>query len=156
MIWLFLACSHPVAPPDCTTISVAPLDVAEAERARVGGQGWTNVEVRVRYLCEVARIGPAAAAWKAEGRPADERARLAYQMRHNARMLARAMMPDQDEVARLEARDMGKYGTKDGPTFEWLVDRAKAKGLEGDAIYESIVESAQVTDADVNRALGLE
>jgi hypothetical protein len=64
------------------------------------------------------------------------------------------MMSDPAELAALQERDRAKYGNPDGPTFEWLLERARAKGLEGDAAYLSIVESAQRTDASVNKGLG--
>lgn len=158
---LALACAHH-APPldlahDCPAILADPAapDPVAAEAARAAGSHWSNVAVRARYLCEVAEIGPAAATWAAEGRPAEERARLAFTMRHDARMLARAMMADQAQVEQLRARDSAKYGNPDGPTFESLVEAKRADGLTGDALYESIVESAQRTNQAVNFALGL-
>lgn len=132
-----------------------PADAAEAQQLRTAGTSWTNKQARQLYLERVAGIGEAAAKWKAEGLPAEERARRAFATRHGARMTARAMMGDPTEVAALQERDRAKYGNPDGPTFEFLVEKARAKGLAGDAIYESIVESAQRTDAGVNQSMGL-
>lgn len=132
-----------------------PADAAEAERLKQQGTAWTNTQARQLYLERVATIAAEDATWRAEGLAAAERARRAYTIRHAARMTARAMMADPAEVALLQERDREKYGDPDGPTFAWLVERARAKGLSGDAVYESIVDSAQRTDGDVNRAAGL-
>lgn len=132
-----------------------PADVAEAQRLRAAGTSWTNKQARQLYLERVAEIAAADAKWRADGLPAEERARRAFAIRSGARRTARAMMGDASEVAALQERDRAKYGDPDGPTFEFLVEKARAKGLAGDALYESIVESAQRTDAGVNRGMGL-
>ncbi len=64
------------------------------------------------------------------------------------------MMIDPAEVELLRARDLAEYGNPDG-TFEFLVKRLKEAGLEGDAVYEAIVEGSYRTNAGVNRKLGL-
>lgn len=132
-----------------------PETVAEATTLRESGVVWTDRQVRQLYLERVAAIGERDRQLRAQGQSAEARALAAYQTRHDARMTARAMMQDQAEVATLQARDREKYGDPDGPTFTWLVERAQQKGLEGDAVYESIVESAQQTNAATNRGLGL-
>ena len=76
-------------------------------------------------------------------------------MRHDARLVARAMMASDAEVKALEARDQAKYGSPSGPTYDWLVNHAKEKGLTGDAVFEEIVTSAQRTDEATNASLGL-
>lgn len=131
-----------------------PADAAEAERLKQQGTSWTNSQARQLYLERVAAIAGEDARWRAERVPAEERARRAFGLRRAARMTSRAMMADAAEVTLLQERDREKYGGPDGPTFEWLVEKARAKGLEGDALFESIVESAQRTDGDVNRATG--
>jgi hypothetical protein len=65
------------------------------------------------------------------------------------------MMANADEVKALQERDREKYGNPDGPTFEWLVEKARKKNLSGDAIYESIISSSQRTDTGTNKAMGL-
>jgi hypothetical protein len=131
-----------------------PKDAAEAERLEQTGTRWTNRQARQLYLERVAAIAGEVERWKAEQIPAEEQARRAYQLRHDARMTARAMMSDPAELAALQERDRAKYGHPDGPTFDWLMARNQAKGLEGDAAYLAIVESAQKTDAAVNQSLG--
>ncbi len=65
------------------------------------------------------------------------------------------MMANPVEVELLRARDMAEYGNPNGPTFEFLVEQAKKAGLEGDAVYESIIDGSYRTDAGTNRSLGL-
>ncbi len=132
-----------------------PADVAEATALRASGVAWTDRQVRQFYLERVATIAGRDQQLRTEGASAEVRARAAYQARHDARMTARAMMQDQEAVKGLEARDRVKYSNPDGPTFEYLVERARAKGLVDDASFESIVESAQQTDEATNRSLGL-
>ncbi|HEY0136972.1 MAG TPA: hypothetical protein VGB85_22975 [Nannocystis sp.] len=145
-----------VAPGDPWPSGLAkPKDAAEAASLRAAGVAWTDRQVRQLYLERVAEIGPHDAALRAQGQTAEARARAAFQARHDARVTARAMMQDSAAVEALRARDQEKYGTPDGPSFEYLVERAQQKGLAGDAVYESIVESAQRTDAATNRSLGL-
>jgi hypothetical protein len=154
--WACEATEPAVAPGDPWPAGLAkPADVAEATRLRADGVAWTNRQVRQLYLERVAAIGPRDAELRARGEPAEARALAAFTARHDARMTARAMMQDRAEVEQLQARDRDKYGDPDGPTFTLLVERAQAKGLVGDAVYESIVESAQRTDAATNRSMGL-
>lgn len=149
-------CEAPVSVSDPWPAALArPADVAEANALRAGGMVWTDRQVRQFYLERVAAIGERDPQLRTEGKSAEARARAAYQLRQDARMTARAMMQDQEAVKGLEARDRVKYSNPNGPTFEYLVERAREKGLAGDAIYESIVESAQRTDAATNRSLGL-
>jgi hypothetical protein len=144
-----------VAPTDPWPEGLAkPADAAEAEALRARGTVWTDRQVRQLYLERVAAIGPRDASLQAEGQSVEARARAAYQARHDARITARAMMQDPAAVEALRARDREKYGAPDGPSFEYLVERAGQKGLTGDAVYQSIIDSAQQTDAATNRSMG--
>lgn len=145
-----------IAPTDPWPAGLArPANAAEASSLRASGAVWTDRQVRQLYLERVAEIGPRDEQSKADGVPLETRARAAYQARHDARMTARAMMQDAAAVEALRARDREKYGTPDGPTFEYLQERAGQKGLTGDAVFQSIIDSAQQTDAATNRSLGL-
>jgi hypothetical protein len=64
----------------------------------------------------------------------EERAIRAWQIRYDARIRAREMSPD-------------------GPSFEWLVRQAVARGLQGEEIYQSIINSSSLTDEEVNKKL---
>ncbi len=127
-----------------------PTSSAQIEELTKQGVVWNDAEVRAYYLKQVAAIGPANDKWKAEKVPAEERARRAFNLRHEARENARAMMHDKLEVDALRARDLQKYGHAEGPAFYELVTKNQERGLTGDAVYEAIVESAQNTNTLVN------
>jgi hypothetical protein len=112
--------------------------------------GMSNAEVRDWYNAQVATIPEQNQAWLAEGISTELRAERAYQIRHDARIEARNMMSSEVEVHQLRARDRAKYGNPDGPTFDYLVEKNRDKGLEGDAVYEAIIESSSRTDDKVN------
>ncbi|MCC6523498.1 MAG: hypothetical protein IT373_12650 [Polyangiaceae bacterium] len=132
-----------------------PTTPSDAVEARAAGRRWDDRAIRELYLCRVRRIGAEDEAHRAAGLDAETRARRAFETRHGARLTARAMMADAAQVAALEARDRAKYGAPDGPSWDWLVERARDRGLSGDAVYLSIVESAQKTNAAVDESLGL-
>ena len=160
LLALLLCCAPSVEElrAECPALTAAgrlPASVAEATAQRAAGVVWTNREIRAQYICAAVGIGALDALAASEGRSWEQRAHLAFEARHQARMTARAMMVDPSEVAALEARDQEKYGNPDGPTFAWLEGRALDKGLQGDAIYQSIVEGAQRTDEATNRLFGL-
>ncbi len=111
----------------------------------------TNAEIRLWYNYQVVAIGKINERWAATGVGVEDRARRAYEMRHNARVDARFMMQNKDEVKMLQERDQAKYGNPDGPTFAYLVDKNREKGLEGDAIYEAIIESSSRTSSAYNK-----
>jgi hypothetical protein len=133
-----------------------PDSLAQVEELREQGVSWTNQEVRLHYNRIVGTIGPANERWKQEGLPTEERARRAYTMRHDARLLTRAMMSDAKEVEELRTRDLETYGNPDGPTFEQLVERQRSKGVSGDAVYQAIIDSSQRTNEAVNKRFGLQ
>lgn len=146
-------CEKKSAPLDCSILSSLPESVKAAEELRAKGTRWSNTEIRARYVCDAQRIGALDATWKASGLSAEVRAHKAFDVRHDARVTARAMMADSADVKALRARDEAKYGNSDGPTFEWLMKREADKGIAGDAAYEDVIKSAQRTDEDMNRLL---
>lgn len=153
-LWITLALAETLDLGTCPVILADPAQPATLAAA-AAAEGWSDVEVRKRYICEVARIAPADAALAAAGTPLADRAHAAWQMRHDARLLARAMMKDETEVEALRARDLAKYGNADGPTFDWLVAKGRADGKADDAVYEGIIASASRTNPEINAALGL-
>lgn len=110
----------------------------------------TNAEIRQWYNDQVAPIPALDAQWIEQGLGAEERARRAQEIRHNARIQARAYMQDKNEVADLQKRDQEKYGNPDGPSFEYLVQKNREKGMQGDAVFEDIIGSANRTNAAYN------
>jgi hypothetical protein len=93
--------------------------------------------------------------WMSKGVSARKRAEMAWLIRHDARLEARSMMADSTEVELLRRRDIAKFGNPDGPTFDFLVERLSKAGLEGDAVYEAIIDQSYRTDAELDRRLGL-
>jgi hypothetical protein len=152
VLFFVLACGAKPAALDCSVLPSLPASVEAAEAARAQGSRWTNAQIRARYVCEQQRIGPQNEQWKASGLSVEARAHKAYDVRHNARRIARAMMEDRGSVKMLSSRDQAKYGSPDGPTFEWLMKQLADKGISGDAAYEEIIKSAQRTDEATNRA----
>ena len=115
----------------------------------------TNAEIRQWYIQRISAIPNLNQDWIKLGLPLQARAEAAWRIRHEARIEARAMMTNPAEVDLLRARDIAKYGSPDGPTFEFLVERLKGVGLEEDRIYEAIIDNSYRTDAELNRKLGL-
>lgn len=114
-------------------------------------QTMTNKEIRQWYIEEVSTIPRLDQQWLQQGIAIEERAIRAWQIRHDARIRAREMMEKPDEVELLRQRDIKFYGSPDGPSFEYLVKRAIARGLQGKEIYQSIVNSSSLTDEQVNK-----
>lgn len=115
----------------------------------------TNAEIREWYLKEVAVIHDLNKQWLAHGLSANERAKKAWRIRHKARLKARAIMADPEEVKMLEARDTVEYGRPDGPPFEFLVRQCREAGLKGNAAYEAIIEGSYRTNKGINDKFGL-
>lgn len=112
----------------------------------------SNCKIRAWYVAQVIAMPQLNDYWTKEGLSLEERAKKAYNTRHNARKIARSMMPDAEEVKQLQERDQEKYGNPDGPTFQYLLDKNLAKGISQEEAYESIIESAGRTNAAVNAA----
>lgn len=132
-----------------------PMTPAQAEARRAAGERFDDCEIRRHYNKMIEAVAAADRARRAQGRPAEERARAAFDTRHDARMTARAMMADRAEVDALRARDQSRYGNPDGPTFELLVEKNRARGLRGDAVFDEIIQSAQRTDEKANEECGI-
>jgi hypothetical protein len=115
----------------------------------------TNTEIRSWYLNRVSAIPRLNNEWIQEGRSVRERAEAAWRIRHEARLEARSLMDNRSEVELLRQRDQAKYGNSDGPTFDFLVERLRTAGFEGDAIFEAIINGSYRTDRELNRRLGL-
>ncbi|MDD5393753.1 MAG: hypothetical protein PHE17_12105 [Thiothrix sp.] len=112
----------------------------------------TDCEVRDWYNYQVVAIPAINNRWVQEGMSAEERAKHAYEIRHEARVNARFMMPDQSEVKELRERDKQKYGSPDGPTFDYLVKKGLTEGGKENQVYEEIIQSSSRTDTTYNAA----
>ncbi len=115
----------------------------------------TNAEIRLWYNNQVVVIPSLNKGWIQDGLNAVDRARHAYEIRHNARINARLLMQNKTEVDALRKRDMKKYGNPEGPTFLHLVEKNCAKGLRGDEIYEEIIKSSYRTSPEYNKRFGI-
>lgn len=129
-----------------------PADNSAANGVSQSGQPQSNSEIRQWYNDQVASIEGEDQKWQQAGLSAEQRARRAYQIRRAARLKAREFMQDKQEVALLQARDQDKYGHPDGPSFDYLVEQNRKKGLSGDAAYLAIIGSASNTNPDANKA----
>jgi len=114
----------------------------------------TNAEIRKWYLEQVAKVPELNEQWLAEGLSAKGRAKKAWQIRHDARLAARAMMTDLEEIEDLRQRDIVEYRNPDGPTFEFLAQEWREAGLKGDAVYVAIIEGAHRTNRGTDKNLG--
>lgn len=169
---VFVGCTPPLVAPGPTTLAPTtstssaattsaatakptPATATEAADLKQRGISWSNEEIRLHYNHIVSTIAAANEKWKQEGLSAETRARKAFEIRHDARLTCRAMMSSAAEVEDLRERDREKYGHPDGPTFDQLVEKARAKGTTGDAVYEGIIASAGRTDEKVNAENGV-
>jgi hypothetical protein len=132
-----------------------PSNPAEAKALLDAGLEYDEIEIRAYYLAQISKVDELDPIWINEGKTVEQRARAAYEIRHNARITARAMDSDLNRVQKQRARDIVKYGNPDGPTFDELVAKATSSGLVGDAVYEEIVGSSRRTDAATNARVGL-
>ncbi|MEZ4949433.1 MAG: hypothetical protein R2784_08605 [Saprospiraceae bacterium] len=110
----------------------------------------TDCEIRLWYNYQIVAIGVINEKWKQEGMDLKSRAKMAYEMRHDARVNARFLMQDKDAVSALQARDFEKYGNPDGPTFEFLIQLNTDKGLTIEEAYQAIIDSSSKTDKRYN------
>lgn len=136
---------RPRRPSNDGTERVRGPDAGEVKKPK------TNADIRKWYNDKVNTIPELDKKWAAEGVPLEERARRAVAIRHDARLEARKMMSSPLEVAMLRARDFFTYGSIHGPSFDQLVKKAEAKGLQGDAVWKELIGSANRTNQTVNQ-----
>lgn len=142
---------------ECDALAAdATIPKKKEDVAAMKGQGrvWTDQQIRNSYLCEVARAASLDADAKKAGTSAEQRAKAAFAIRHDARAVARAMLADAAKIQSLETADTQKFGNADGPDFDHLVKKAKEKGLSGDAMYEDVI-LVILTRSDLDKALGI-
>ena len=86
--------------------------------------------------------------WMRHGISLENRAQLAYNIRHEARFQARGFMSNPSEVETLQTRDMLKYQNPNGPTFEYLYNSYNSMGYSKEKIYQSIIEHSKITNPE--------
>ena len=85
-----------------------------------------------------------------------QQARLAHKLRNEARIRARLLMSDRDEAKALYT-GINSPTNKAEPMLTWkqTVQKAKSKGLQGDAIYDYIIGSSQRSRKEIDaKAIG--
>ncbi len=158
VIWFCISLLTMLSVPMTTVAESAVVTMSDVSAPQVSSeavQPKSNEEIRQWYNDTVDKIPDLNEQWIAEGVSVEERAKRAHDIRHDARVKAREMMQNKQEVVDLQARDTEKYGNPDGPTFEYLVEKNRQKGLEGDAIYEAIIGSANRTNREYNEKYGV-
>lgn len=158
VIWFCISLLTMLSFPMATVAESAIVTMSDVSVPQVSSevvQPKSNEEIRQWYSDTVDKIPDLNEQWIAEGVSVEERAKRAHDIRHDARVKAREMMQNKQEVADLQARDAEKYGNPDGPTFEYLVEKNRQKGLEGDAVYEAIIGSANRTNREYNEKYGV-
>jgi hypothetical protein len=140
-------------------------EISSANDIRIGQKIWipalpapdnltgvpkTNCEIRLWYNFQIVAVGVINEKWKQDGVDLETRAHRAYELRHEARVNARFMMQNKEEVAVLQARDTERYGNPDGPTFEFLLKKNTDEGLSLEEAYQSIIDSSSRTDTRYN------
>lgn len=149
---IWIPSSTPRPAPSTTTTSTTTTTTSPKKEpdANLLTLPKTNCEIRIWYNYQVVAISKLNEKWKADGMSLKARAEKAFGTRHAARVNARFMMQNQDEVKGLQARDMKKYGNPDGPTFEYLVGKSTKKGLSKEEAYEGIIKSSSRTSPVYN------
>ncbi|WP_240359731.1 hypothetical protein [Pyxidicoccus trucidator] len=132
-------------------LSTSNTDQVRGPDASGAKKPTSNSDIRKWYLDKVKTIPELDKKWAAEGVPLQERARRAVEIRHDARLEARKMMKNPLEVALLRARDFFTYGSINGPSFNQLVKKAEAKGLQGDEVWKELLGSSNRTNQTVNQ-----
>jgi len=114
----------------------------------------TNSEIRQWYLDQLSQIPELNEQWIKNDVSLKDRAKMAWQFRHNKRLEARAIMKNEEEKELLRRRDIAKYGMPDGPSFEFLISHLEADGLKGNAVFEAVIKGSYRTNAGIDRMLG--
>ncbi|MFJ4393623.1 DUF6861 domain-containing protein [Pseudomonas sp. NPDC089396] len=102
-------------------------------RFRVDGDFGNLPALRQMYVREVFELQQQVSAMKASGATSKAIAEFAYSSRTTLKLKYREFTPP-DLLKVIDERNMGKYGDKIGPTFEWLVIKGKS--------FDQIIESA--------------
>jgi glycerophosphoryl diester phosphodiesterase len=84
-----------------------------------------------------------------EGRSPEDIARTMYEMRRIIRTWTRELMHNRPLADWLNENESN-------PTFEQLVEKNRVRGLEGDDIYQAIIDSSTRSRASVNDSLGID
>jgi hypothetical protein len=123
--------------------------IASATHSHYAAETLSNAETRTVYTTLELRMREVSDRLDRDGVGLEDRARALYGLRASIRTWTRALMADRETADYLTANEPN-------PTFDDLVERQRAKGREGDAIYEAIIASATRSRASVNESLGID
>jgi hypothetical protein len=115
----------------------------------------SNAEVRAWYDQRTKEIKAEGERMEREGVPQQQRAERLHEMRHDARMQARSMMRNPNDVRGLEIRDAWTYGNKNGPTFDELLSQKMSQGMSRAEALDKIIVGASRPDAGYHAAAGI-
>lgn len=102
--------------------------------------------IRSQYLDRVASMRTTEQAMRAADSSEQEIANTLVNLRNEAKVAARALM-NPDDVTKLEARNLAKYGNPVGPNADGLYDRYGS--------WDEVIKAAYRTDPAINKLLGL-
>ncbi|MDH1551417.1 MULTISPECIES: DUF6861 domain-containing protein [Pseudomonas] len=105
----------------------------ENVRFRADGDFGNLPALRQLYVREVFDLQQRVAAMRGSTESLEAIAKFAYSSRTKIKLKYREFTPP-DLLKTIDERNIGKYGDKLGPTFEWLVEKGKS--------FEQIIESA--------------
>lgn len=136
--------------PDCT--AAADLATKKVYPSYEAGGKMTNTMTRTWYQAYMKAYEQQIKVTSKETATMslEDRAHIAFAARHHARLQTREQMADRMVVAGLEARDLQKYGNKDGPTFDSLFKKNTDQGMSPDDSYNAIIASSLTTNKLVN------
>ncbi|WP_137723214.1 hypothetical protein [Prescottella subtropica] len=106
-------------------------------------------DARIVYLYGEREIARANETQKAFGVPTEVRARTLFEMRNALRTYTRVVMAD-------HVTALGLAITDPNMTWEQIIDRYRARGLDGAALYEAIAESASKSRKGIDEQFGLD
>jgi hypothetical protein len=126
--------------------------------AEPGSSGSTEAaELRTLYNRVEKEDMPA---WQQElqkaGVSKEVQARLANLHRTEIKLFTRDLMTDESSKELLYLRDLAVYGNRNGPTFDWLMEKntdpEKGK-MTQDQSYDAIIKGSQTSNKNVNKDL---
>jgi hypothetical protein len=123
--------------------------VDSATHSHYAAETLSNAETRTVYTTLELRMREVSEQLDRDGVGLEERAKTLYGLRASIRTWTRSLMADRETAEYLTANEPN-------PTFDDLVERQRAKGREGDAIYEAIIASATRSRPSVNESLGID
>jgi hypothetical protein len=80
------------------------------------------------------------------GQSLENQAKLAFAVRHGARVEARDLMDNSLTWCIAHVRDLASYGNVDGPSFNSLIDQHRKNGLSSEQAFQKVLETSTKTN----------